>query len=85
MSQLANLVDRKLSVCSQIEFGDILQGIDSEKDALDLVMALDLAQEDVGFTIKLINMLFKSLRVDLDKQEAKDVIKELKQLNKSIA
>jgi hypothetical protein len=84
MSQLENLVERKLSVCSTIEFGDIINGIEGEKDAIDLVMAIDLSQEDVGFTINLIKTLFKSMRIDLDKQEGKDVISELKQINKSI-
>ena len=82
MSELAGLVNRKLTLYTTLEFGDIIHGID-EKDAVDLVKAIDLAQEDADFTIKLIESLFASLRVDLCRDEGKEVIKSLKKINKS--
>jgi hypothetical protein len=84
MSQLANLLDRKLSMNATVEFSSILCSIEDETDAIDLVKAIDLAQEDVDFTIKLIETLFKSLRIDLSSSEGKEVIKKLKKINKSI-
>lgn len=86
MSQLQNLVDRQLSlVCTTIEFGDIINSIDDETDALDLIKAIDLGQGDGDFTIRPIKELFKSLRGDFDQAEGKELVKELKKLNKSIA
>lgn len=86
MSQLQNLVDRQLSlVCTTIKFGDIINSIDDETEALDLIKAIDLGQGDGDFTIRLIKELFKSLRGDFDQAEGKELVKELKKLNKSIA
>ena len=84
MSELNKLVGRKLSITSTMDFGDIIGGLESEVDAIDLVIAIDLAQQDGDFTIKLINTLFRSLRIDFDYDEGKQVIKHLKELNKSI-
>lgn len=85
MSQLANLVDRRLELYATVEFSNILDSIDNEGDALDLIKAIDLGQGDGDFTWNLIKELFKSLRTDFDQEEGKDLIKELKKLNKSIA
>lgn len=65
--------------------GDIVMAVDGDENtAITLIKAIDLSFEDTDFTVLLIKELFKSLRVDLDKQEAKDVISELKEINKSI-
>lgn len=85
MSQLENLVDRKISLIATLSFGDIINGIEDEKDAIDLIKAIDLGLQDGDFTISLIKELFKSLRNDFDQEEGKELIKELKKLNKSIA
>ncbi|MNC50587.1 hypothetical protein D3C75_998340 [compost metagenome] len=85
MSQLNNLIDRNLALATTIKFGDIINSIEYERDALDLIKAIDLAQVDGDFTIALIKELFKSLRGDFDQEEGKELIKELKKLNKSIA
>lgn len=84
MSQLAALIDRNLEICSTVEFGEIAFGLD-EMDAIDLIKTIDLAQGDGDFTWKLIKELFKSLRGDYAQDEGKELIKELKKLNKSIA
>lgn len=84
MSQLEKLIDNKLELHTTISLGDIVLNID-EQEALDLIKALDLAQDDGDFTVHIIKMLFKSLRSDFDQDEGKELIKELKKLNKSIA
>jgi hypothetical protein len=85
MSELQCLYKRTFEMNVSTTVGDIVMAIDGDDDmAVTLIKAIDLSFEDTDFTISLIKELFKSLRVDLDKQEAKDVISELKQINKSI-
>lgn len=83
MSKLTNLLGRRMELTSTVEFGDIALNLDS-KDAADLIKTIDLGQQDGDFTIQLIKDLFKSLRGDFDQDEAKELIKELKKINKSI-
>jgi hypothetical protein len=84
MSQLNKLVGKKLQVCSSMEIGDILGAMNTEQNTLDLVKALDLNMADGDFTMTLIKELFTSLRGDFDQDEGKDLIKQLKKINKSI-
>jgi len=85
MSKLENLVGRKISLCTEVRFDDIISSIEYEQDATDLAMAIDLSRQDGDFTTNLIIELFKSLRTDFDQDEGKDLIKQLKKINKSIA
>lgn len=85
MSKLATLVTKKIDISTTIEIGDLLTTMDCEQDTLDLVMALDLNMADGDFTMTLIKELFKSLRGDFDQDEGKELIKELKRINKSVA
>lgn len=84
MSQLNKLVGKKFQVCSSMEIGDILGAMNTEQDTLDLVKALDLNMQDGDFTMTLIKELFTSLRGDFEQDEGKDLIKQLKKINKSI-
>lgn len=85
MSELNSLMHRTFDINTTITVGDVVMGIDGDDvSAINLIKAIDLSFEDADFTIRLIKSLFKSLRVDLDKEEAKEVISELKLINKSI-
>lgn len=85
MSELEGLMKRNVELNLNTTIGEIVMSIDGDEEvAVGLAKAIDLSFADADFTIRLIKELFLSLRVDIDKQEGKDLISELKKINKSI-
>lgn len=63
-----------------IRVDDVCPVVSSES-AKKLILALDLGQQDVDFTVDVIKELFKSLRNDLPFSDGKVILKQLKAIN----
>lgn len=73
----------ELMVIPLLTLGDVLDRLEKlDQDPQDLILAIDLSQQDADFTIATIKKLFESLCGDLEYYEAKELLKELKQINK---
>lgn len=83
MSQLLKECQKVVNIEMNTTVGAIANSLD-QTDAISLIKAIDLSQQDSDFTIELIKELFTSLRVDIDHEDGKILVKELKALNKYI-
>ncbi|ANA49329.1 hypothetical protein PMW_204 [Pseudomonas phage phiPMW] len=79
MTILHDLVSKPL-----LTVGDMIDRLTNHEygDLTDVILAIDLSQQDSDFTIATIKKLFESLCGDLSKDEMKELMKELKQINK---
>lgn len=82
MSELFKHIEKEIPITVTTSIGSLIAGLD-QTDAKNVIVALDLAQADADFTIDVIKTIFKSLTVDLDKDEMKTLESELKQIRKA--
>lgn len=66
-----------LHITLPIEISLLVDEISNHKDALEFILAVDLARADAGFTEDLIKRLTASLRNDLTPAEFQDMLAEL--------
>lgn len=66
-----------LHITLPIETSLLVAEISNQKDAIEFILAVDLARADAGFTEDLIKRLTASLRNDLTPAEFQDMLAEL--------
>lgn len=66
-----------LHITLPIETSLLVAEISNHKDAIEFILAVDLARADAGFTEDLIKRLTASLRNDLTPAEFQDMLNEL--------
>lgn len=81
--RLIKCLDKHVNLEMNVTIGSLVSCLDT-CDAMNMIEALDLAQQDCDFTMDVIKMLIKSLRGDMEHDEMKEFLKELKELNKKI-
>lgn len=81
--KLIKAMEAELRVVSMVNVGALVEAMD-DTDIFNMITAMDLSRQDCDFTMDIIRMLVKSLRVDIDHTEMKEFLKELKQISKVI-
>jgi hypothetical protein len=81
MNSLDHYINKPVRINAPIKVGDLLNEL-TEESALAIIHGVDLSFQDADFTMTAIKALFKSLCTDMDEDEMKSLIKELKVINK---
>ena len=81
MSEFVRLMNTHVKIRAQIPLESLVHDLD-ETDTLNMIRALDIAQQDADFTITVIKELWRSLMIDMGEPEMINLSKELKRIAK---